>query len=83
MAAVVPISRPHASATGLRYKVAASALAASAVMALARLTGIAPGAEPAQNPPHQSKLSGTLPRQLQTARVTAVMLEGSRATTPA
>ncbi len=46
-------------------------------MALARLTGIAPGAEPAQNPPQQSRLSGMLPRQLQTARVTAVMLEGS------
>ncbi len=77
MAAVVPISRLHASAAGFRYKIAASALAASAVMTLARLTGIAPGAEPTQNPPQQSRLSGLLPRQLQTAGVTAVMLEGS------
>ena len=77
MAAVVPISRPHASAAGLRYKIAASALAASAVIALARLTGFGPGAELAQNPLHQSRVFGTLPRQLQTARVAAATLEGS------
>jgi hypothetical protein len=77
MAAVVPISRPRASASGLRSKVAATALAVSAVMALAQLTGIAPGAEPAHNPPQQSRLSGALHRQLQTARVTTVVLEGS------
>jgi hypothetical protein len=45
------------------------------VLALARLTGIAPGAEAARNPPHHSRLSGTLSRQLQTARTTAVMPE--------
>jgi hypothetical protein len=77
MAAVLPISRPHATASGLRHKVAASALAASAAMALFRLTGLAPGAEHAQNPPQQSRFSSTLPRQLQTARVTAMVLEGS------
>jgi hypothetical protein len=43
-------------------------------MALARLTGFAPGAEPVQNPPQQSSLSGTLSRQLQTARAAAVVL---------
>jgi hypothetical protein len=44
-------------------------------MALARLTGFAPGAEPVQNPPQQSSLSGTLSRQLQTARAAAVVLK--------
>src|SRR5215472_5644249 len=77
MAAVVPISRAHATASGLRYKAAASALAAAAAMALFRLTGLAPGAEHAQNPPQQFRFSSTFPRQLQTARVTAVVLEGS------
>jgi hypothetical protein len=77
MAAVLPISRSHATASGLRYKVAASALAAAAAMALLRLTGLAPGAEHTQNPPRQSRFSSTLPRQLQTARVTAVVPEGS------
>ena len=77
MAAVIPISRPHASAAGLRYKVAASALAASTVMGLARLTGFAPGAEPVQNASQQPSLSGTLSRQLQLARTTAAMLEHS------
>jgi hypothetical protein len=77
MAAVASISRPHATASGLGFKVAASALAAAAAMALLRLTGLAPGAGHAQNPPQQSRFSSTLPRQLQAARVTAVVLEGS------
>src|SRR5215472_1853319 len=77
MAAVVPISRAHATASGLRYKAAPSALAAAAAMALFRLTGLAPGAEHAQNPPQQFRFSSTFPRQLQTARVTAAVLEGS------
>ena len=77
MAAVVPISRPHASAGGLRYTVAASALAASTVIALARLTGFAPGAEPVQNASQQPSLSGTLSRQLQIARATAAVLKHS------
>jgi hypothetical protein len=74
MAAVVSIFQPHPRAAGLRYKNAASALAASAVIVLAQFTLFAPGIEPAQNPPHQSRLTGTLSRQLQT---TAVVLEGS------
>jgi hypothetical protein len=77
MAAVVPISRLPATASGLRYKVAASALVAAAAMALFRLTGLAPSAEHAQNPPQQSGFSSTLPRQLQSARVTAVVLDGA------
>ena len=77
MAAVVPISRSHATASGLRYKAAASELAAAAAMALFRLTGLAPGAEHAQSPPQQFRFSSTFPRQLQTAKVTAVVLEGS------
>ena len=77
MAAVVPISRSHAMASGLRYKVAASALAAAVAMALFRLTGLAPGAEHPQNPPQQSRFSSAFPRQLQSARVTAVVLKGS------
>ena len=78
MAAAVPISRSHATASGLRYKVAASALAAAVAMALFRLTGLAPGAGYAQNPPQQFRFSSTLPRQLETARVAAaVVLAGS------
>src|SRR5215813_7274243 len=77
MAAVVPISRPRTSAAGLRYKSAATVLAACAVTALTRFTGFVPGAEPAQKPPQQSRISGTFHRQLQTARLTAVTLQGS------
>jgi hypothetical protein len=46
-------------------------------VALFRVTGLAAGVEHAQNPPQQSRFSTTFPRQLQTARVTAVALEGS------
>src|SRR6516162_10188847 len=77
MAAVVSIFQPHPRAAGLPYKNAASALAASAVIVLAQFTLFAPGIEPAQNPPQQSRLTGTLSRQLRTARATAAVLEGS------
>jgi hypothetical protein len=46
-------------------------------MALFRVTGLAPGAEHTHNPPRQPRFSSALPRQLQTARLTAVVGEGS------
>ena len=77
MAAVVPISRPHTIAAGTRYKVVAIALAASAVTALIRLTGLAPGADPAQDLRPPSRFTSTFLRQPPTTRVAAVTLEGS------
>lgn len=77
MAAVVPISGPNAIAAGLRYKAVAIALAGSVGIALIRLTGPAPGADPAQDPRPPSRFAGTFPRQLQAVRVTAVVSQGS------
>src|SRR5215831_6270507 len=77
MAAVASISRLHASAAGLQYKFAASVLAVSAVLALARPTGFPLTVAPVPNPLGQSRIFGTLSGQLQTARVAAVTLEGS------
>ena len=76
MAAVFPISRPHALAPGLRYKAVAIALAASAVTALIRLPAPAPGADPAQNLRLPSRFTGTFLRQPPITRVAAVALEG-------
>ena len=72
MAAVVPISRPHAIAAGLRYKAVAIALAASAVTALIRVTAPAPGADPAPDLRLPSRFTGTFLRQPLTTRVAAV-----------
>ena len=81
MAAVVPISRPHTIAAGTRYKVVAIALAASAVTALIRLTGLAPGADPVQDLRLPSRFTSTFLRQPPTTRVAAVTLEGSSGNT--
>ncbi len=77
MAAVVPISRPHAIAAGLRSKAVAIVVAALGVTALIRLTGVAPGAEPAQDLPQPPRFTSTFLRQPPTTRVTAVALDGS------
>jgi hypothetical protein len=76
VAAVFPISRPHAIAAGLRYKAVAIALAASAVTALIRLPAPAPGADPAQNLRLPSRFTGTFLRQPPITKVAAVALEG-------
>jgi hypothetical protein len=76
VAAVFPISRPHAIAPGLRYNAVAIALAASAVTALIRLPAPAPGADPAQNLPLPSRFTGTFLPQPPITRVAAVALEG-------
>lgn len=76
MAAVVPISRPHAIAAGLRSKTAALTVAALGVTALIRLTGPAPGPGPVQDR-LSPRFTSTFLRQPTTARVTAVALEGS------
>ena len=76
MAAVFPISRPHAIAPGLHYKAVAIALAASAVTALIRLPAVAPGADPV----HlrlSSRFIGTFLRQPPITKVAAVALEGT------
>jgi hypothetical protein len=77
MAAVVPISRPRAIPAGLRYKAPAIAVAALAVTALIRLTGPAPGTNPAQDLRLPARFTRTFLRQPPIARVTAVTLEGS------
>jgi hypothetical protein len=76
VAAVFPISRPHAIAAALRYKAVAIALAASAVTALIRLPAPAPGADPAQNLRLPSRFTGTFLRQPPITKVAAVALEG-------
>ena len=72
MAAVVPISRPHAIAAGLQYKAVATALAASAVTALIRLIGPAPGADPGHDLQLQSRLVRTFLRQPPVTRMDAL-----------
>ena len=81
MAAVVPISRPHTIAAEPRYKAVAIAVAASAVTALIRLTGLAPGADPVQDLRLPSRFTSTFLRQPTTTRVAAVTLEGSSGNT--
>jgi hypothetical protein len=76
VAAVFPISRPHAIASGLRYKAVAIALAVWAVTALIRLSAFAPGADPAQNLRLPSKFTSTFLRQPPITRVAAAALEG-------
>jgi len=71
VAAVVPISRPHAIAAGLRSKAVAIALAVSAPIALIQLIGSAPSADPAQNRRLQSRFVRTLLRQPPIARMAA------------
>ena len=72
MAPVVPISRPHAIAAGLQYKAVATALAASAVTALIRLIGPAPGADPGHDLQLQSRLVRTFLRQPPVTRMDAL-----------
>jgi hypothetical protein len=76
VAAVFPISRPHAIAAGLRYNAVAIALAASAVTALIRLPAPARGADPAQDLRLPSRFTGTFLRQPPITRVAAVASEG-------
>jgi hypothetical protein len=75
VAAVVPISQPHAIAAGLRYKAVAIALAASAATALIRLSGPVPG--PVQDLRLPSRFASSFLRQPPTTRVAAVALEGA------
>jgi hypothetical protein len=80
MAAVVPIYQPHAIAGGHRCRAAAIALAALAVTALIRLSGVAPGAEPAQDRLQPSGFIAVL-RRAPIPRVSALAPEAfSRAT---
>ena len=81
MAAVVPICRPRTITARLRSNAVPIALAASAVAALSRLTGPAPGADPAQDLGLPSSFTRTFLRQPPTARVAAVTLEASSLST--